>query len=54
MLGDSTTCTLDGVVEQEDVNAILIGLFNANAKLDEILGYLYGEDDGEEAEEDLS
>jgi hypothetical protein len=35
-----------------DVQTIMTGLFEANVKLDEILRYLYGEDDGEEEEED--
>ena len=42
------------LMEPADVQAMLIGLFNANAKLDDILSYLYGEDDGEETEEDFS
>jgi hypothetical protein len=39
-------------IEREDVDAVLVGLFNANVKLDNILSYLYGEDDGEEEETD--
>ena len=35
-------------IEQEDVQAILKGLFDANSKLDDVLSYLYGEDDEEE------
>lgn len=39
---------MDLPIEREDVQAILEGLFDANSKLDEILGYLFGEDDEEE------
>jgi hypothetical protein len=39
-------------IERADVQAIMTALFDANAKLDDSLGYLYGDDDGEE-EEDL-
>ena len=35
-------------IEHEDVQAILKGLFDANSKLDDVLSYLYGEDDEEE------
>ena len=36
----------------DDVQTIMKGLFEANFKLDEILRYLYGDDDGEEEEPD--
>jgi hypothetical protein len=37
---------------EEDVKAIMAGLWDANRKLDDVLSYLYGEDDGEEEETD--
>lgn len=39
-------------IEREDVQALMYGVLNANRKLDEILRYLYDEDDGEEEEVD--
>ena len=39
-------------IERANVQAIMTALFDANRKLDDILSYLYGEDDGEEEEED--
>ncbi|HZC30868.1 MAG TPA: hypothetical protein VE261_05060 [Gaiellaceae bacterium] len=39
-------------LDRDDVDAILIGLFNANRKLDDILDYL--EIDGEEEAEEPS
>jgi hypothetical protein len=37
-------------IERGDVQAIMGSLFDANAKLDQILGYLIGEDDEEESD----
>jgi len=37
---------------REDMNALMVGVWDANRKLDDILSYLYGEDDGEEEEAD--
>ena len=39
---------MDLPIEREDVQAILKDLFDANSKLDDILSYLFGEDDEEE------
>jgi hypothetical protein len=39
-------------IEPADVEAIMIGLFNANWKLDQLVSYFFEEDDGEEEEED--
>jgi hypothetical protein len=41
-------------IEHADVQALFEGLFDANSKLDQILGYLFGEDDEEEEESDHS
>jgi hypothetical protein len=38
-------------VDSEDVRVLMIGVMNANAKLDEILYILSGGDDEEEEEE---
>ena len=38
-------------VDSDDVQAIMIGVWDANRKLDDILSYLEDEDDGEEEEE---
>ena len=38
-------------IDRADVNALLIGVWDANRKLDEILSYIYREDDGEEETE---
>ena len=35
-------------IERADVQAIMVGIFDANGKLDEILSYLFGDDDEEE------
>ncbi len=39
-------------IDRADVQAIVIGLFDANWKLDKILSYIEGEDDEEEDEAD--
>jgi hypothetical protein len=39
-------------LDKRDVQAIMIGLFDANSKLDRILRYLLDEDDGEEEDPD--
>jgi hypothetical protein len=39
-------------LDKRDVQTIMIGLFDANSKLDEILRYLLNEDDGEEEDPD--
>jgi hypothetical protein len=39
-------------LDRDDVQTIMGALFDANRKLDDILRYLYEEDDGEEEEED--
>lgn len=39
-------------VERADIEAIIAGVFDANRKLDEILDYIYDDDDGEEEETD--
>ena len=41
----------DDRFDRDDVNAILAGVWDANRKLDEILGYIFDDDDGEEEEE---
>jgi hypothetical protein len=48
--GDASAVELP--IERADVQAIMTALFDANRKLDDVLSYLYGEDDGEEEEED--
>ena len=35
-------------LDRHDVNALLEGIWDANRKPDEILGYLFEEDDGED------
>jgi hypothetical protein len=39
-------------LDRNDVDALLIGVWDANRKLDEVLGYLLEDDDGEEEEAD--
>jgi hypothetical protein len=39
-------------LEPADVQGLFIGVWDANRKLDEILRYLFDEDDGEEEEAD--
>jgi hypothetical protein len=39
-------------LDKRDVQTIMTGLFDANSKLDDILSYLSGEDDGEEEDAD--
>jgi hypothetical protein len=38
-------------IEREDVQAIMAGLLNINWKLDRIISYLVGDDDGEDEED---
>jgi hypothetical protein len=38
-------------LDERDVQTIMHGLFEANLKLDTIIRYLSGEDDGEEEED---
>lgn len=49
--GASTLVCVNGV-ERADIEAIIAGVFDANRKLDEILDYIYDDDDGEEEETD--
>jgi hypothetical protein len=37
-------------IEYEDAKALILGVWDANRKLDEILRFLYDDDDGEEEE----
>jgi hypothetical protein len=46
-----TLAAMELPIDSADVNALLIGVWDANRKLDEILSYIYGEDDGEEETE---
>ena len=41
----------DAMADYHDVQTLMIGVWDANRKLDEIIGYLRDEDDGEEEEE---
>jgi hypothetical protein len=45
---NATLSCVDERIERRDIHAIMEGIFDANVKLDEILRYLYGEDDEEE------
>lgn len=38
-------------IDGDDVQATVVGVWDANRKLDDILSYLENEDDGEEEEE---
>jgi hypothetical protein len=38
-------------IEREDVQAIMVGLFDINWKLDQVIRYLVGDDDGEDEED---
>jgi hypothetical protein len=46
-----TLAAMELPIDRAGVNALLIGVWDANRKLDEILSYIYGEDDGEEETE---
>lgn len=41
----------DEAIDSEDVKALIHGVWDANRKLDEILRFLYDDDNGEEEEE---
>jgi hypothetical protein len=43
---------MDPLADRDDVNAMLVGIWDANRKLDDVLSYLYEDDDGEEEETD--
>ena len=43
---------MDFPLDRHDVDALLVGVWDANRKLDEILSYLLEDDDGEEEEAD--
>jgi hypothetical protein len=50
--GSARSFLVELPIDRADVQAIMVGLLDANWKLDKILRYLEGEDDEEEDEAD--